>query len=263
MGLRRLFGMGGDDGEVREPAEIDTQITSFTCLPGGPVTADVVIRAGNRSLTVDHLNVRVLARCHDTDGELEKEGYPIDRLDCSRHRIGLEPGAEERVACKGRLPWETPVTELAGQALGVDVSLTTQFDWESGAPVVDLDFLHVTAPPLYEAVFGAFAEEGYRVDGSHLVRGSIPDTEYHKGLHQVFTLADPTRGADRFADLEVVLHQNAVGAMVYVRRADRSTFRWGGKPRARTFAAAHHEVGHADFAARVRDALRKLALIDD
>ncbi|MFD6415833.1 sporulation protein [Streptomyces sp. NPDC060194] len=262
MGLRRLFGMGDDGGEGRGPAEIDTQITSFACLPGGPVTADVVIRAGGRPLAVDHLNVRILARLHGTDGEPEKEPYRLDRLDCSRRRFALQPGAEERIACKGRLPWETPVTELAGQALGVDVSLTTQLDWESGSPVLDLDFLHVTAPPLYEAVLGAFADQGYRVDGSHLVRGSVPDVEYRLGLHQVFHLGDRTRGADRFAELEVVLHQNAVGAMVHVRRADRSTFRWQSKPPARTFAAAHHEVGHADFGPRVRDTLEKLALLD-
>ncbi|MEU1133789.1 hypothetical protein ABZ383_28695 [Streptomyces sp. NPDC005900] len=58
------------------------------------------------------------------------------------------------------------------------------------------------------------------------------------------------------------IDQNVVGALVYVRRAARSTFEWSRKPPSRTFAVAHHEVGEADLTARVRKALDQLALLD-
>ncbi|WP_405533092.1 hypothetical protein OG592_38065 [Streptomyces avidinii] len=50
--------------------------------------------------------------------------------------------------------------------------------------------------------------------------------------------------------------------MVYVRRAARATYEWNEKPRARTFPAAHHEVGHHEFGERVRKALAELPIVD-
>ncbi|WP_030221477.1 sporulation protein [Streptomyces bikiniensis] len=259
MGLRRLFGRGGDE-DGRGAAEVDTRITSPVCMPGRPVDAEVVIRGGARGLAIDELALEVVVQALHWDGSPSEES--VCDLSTSSWAERVAAGSEKRLAFRGRLPWETPVTEIGGQAVGAVVSVVTKLSWDSEAPVADTDLLHVTAPPLYEAVLGAFAEEGYRVDGSQVRDSYIPDAESQSGRYQSLFLTAPTRGADRFAELEVVLHQNAVGAVVYVRRADRSTFEWEDKPPARTFAAAHHEAGHADFGPRVRDALRKLALLD-
>ncbi|MFD6415834.1 sporulation protein [Streptomyces sp. NPDC060194] len=260
MGLRRLFGMGDGDGDGRGAGEVDTRITSLACMPGQPVEAEVVIRGGARGLAVDGLDLEVKVRAIRWDGSSSEE-FVCD-LSSSGWTEHVAAGAEQRLAFRGRLPWETPVTEIGGQAVGVVVSVVTKLSWDSEAPVADSDLLHVTAPPLYDAVLAAFAEEGYRVGDSQVRDSYIPDAESQSGHYQTLFLTAPTRGADRFAELELVLHQNAVGAMAYVRRADRSALEWEEKPPTRTFAAAHHEVGHADFGPRVRDTLEKLALLD-
>lgn len=259
MVFRRLFGWG-NGGADQEPPEIDTQIATVTLLPGRTVEGEVVLKGGGKGFKVDHLKLEVVAKTHGYDGEV-KDRY-VDRLSARRSRLEVAAGTEERIAFSGRLPWECPVTELGGRALGVDVSLTTKLAWESESPVRDLDFLHIAAPPLYEAVFEAFGEEGYLVDGAQLIDSYIPDVEARRSLHQIFFLSDPTRSPEQFGELEVVFHQNLVGATVYVRRAARSETRWSGKPPARTFPAAHHEVGEADFRERVGAALTALALLD-
>lgn len=230
MGFRRLFGIGNGNGNGGndDPPEIDTQITTFHLVPGQDIAGEVVLKGGSQGFKIDHLNLDVVAKGYYYNGTITDD--EVTGLNVRRYSLTVAPGAEERVPFSGRLPWECPVTELAGQALGVDVSLTTWLQWESESPVRDLDFLHIAAPPLYEAVLDAFAEEGYRVNGSQLIDEYIPDAEARRGLYQIFFVSDPGRGADRFAELEIVFHQNAVGAMVYVRRAARSTFQWKEKP---------------------------------
>lgn len=258
MGFRRLFGTGNDDGD-QNPPEIDTQITTITLLPGHGLEGEVTLRGGSKGFKVDHLDLDVVGKAHYYDGTVNEDS--VTSLSAHRYSLDVAPGGEERVPFTGTLPWECPVTELGGQALGVDVSLTTKLDWESESPVRDLDFLHIAAPPLYEAILDAFAEEGYRVEGSQIIDQYIPDVEAHRGIHQIFFIGNPTR-RDRFAELEVVFLQNQVGVMTFVRRAARSTYEWEEKPPARTFPAAHHEVGKVDLGERVRNTLTTLTLMD-
>ncbi|MEU4795802.1 sporulation protein [Streptomyces sp. NPDC023327] len=259
MGFRRLFAWGSRDGD-QEPPEIDTQITTVAVTPGRSVEGEVFLKGGGHGLKIDHLNLDVVAKGYYYDGTVTDD--EVTSLTTGRYEMTVAPGTAERVPFSGTLPWECPVTELRGQALGVDVSLTTRLAWESESPVRDVDFLHISAPPVYEAVLDAFGEAGYLVDGSQLLDEYIPDVEARRGLHQVFFLSAPAPSAGRFGELEVVFLQNVVGALVYVRRAARSTFEWSRKPPSRTFAVAHHEVGEADLTARVRKALDQLTLLD-
>ncbi|MEV7232631.1 sporulation protein [Streptomyces sp. NPDC051020] len=258
MVFRRLFGFG-DDGNAPEPPEIDTQITTLAPLPGHPIEGEIVLKGGSRGIAIEYFYLTVVAKVRDNGGT--PKDLEMTRLDVRRGHFGVAPGTEERVPFSGRLPWECPVTELGGQTLGVDLSLTTQLD-TGNSPVRDLDFLHVTAPPLYEAVLDAFAEEGYRGADSQVIFDYIPGVEQHRPHYQTFFVTHPARGLDRLGELEVVFLQNAVGAMVHVRRAARSQLDWKDKPLTRSFPAAHHEVGQVDFGERVRRVLAGLAAVD-
>ncbi|MFB7225878.1 sporulation protein [Streptomyces sp. NPDC056227] len=259
MGFRRLFGFGDDESDPELP-EIDTQITTLAPLPGHPIEGEIVLKGGSRGIAIRYFYLRVVAKVRDYAGPLKD--LEMTRLDARGGMFGVAPGAEERVPFSGRLPWECPVTELGGHTLGVDLSLTTQLDVGRESPVLDLDFLHVAAPPLYETVLDAFAEEGYRGADSQVIYAYIPGVEQHRPHYQTFFVTDPTRGLDRLGELEVVFLQNAVGAMVHVRRAARSQLNWKDKPLTRSFPAAHHEVGQVDFGERVRMVLAELGVVD-
>ncbi|MFD4764438.1 sporulation protein [Streptomyces sp. NPDC058439] len=259
MGFRRLFGFG-DDGNAPEPPEIDTQITTLAPLPGHPIEGEIVIKGGSRGIAIEYFYLQVVAKARDYEGTVED--LEMTSLDVRRGHFGVAPGTEERVPFSGRLPWECPVTELGGNGIGVDLSLTTQLDVGRESPVQDLDFLHVASPPLYEAVLDAFAEEGYGGADSQVIYAYIPGVEQHRPHYQTFFVTDPARGLDRLGELEVVFLQNAVGAMVHVRRAARSQLDWKDKPPTRSFPAAHHEVGKVDFGERVRRVLAELSVVD-
>ncbi|MEU5598328.1 sporulation protein [Streptomyces sp. NPDC020298] len=257
MGLRQLFGFGDD--ENLEPAEIDTQIQTVSPVPGGDIGGEIVLRGGGRGLKVEYFYLRLFVTMVDYQGRSTQEEFKS--LSARRSHFTVAPGAEERVPFHGRLPWTCPVTELGGRSVGTVVSLKTQLDWERESEEQDHDLVHVAAPPLYESVLDAFAQEGYLFDESQVIDDYIPDTENHPGRFQTFVLADRTRG-DRLAELEVAFHCNEVGAMVYVRRAERTQYTWEDKPPARRFPAAHHEVGRVDFREHVRRVLAELALLD-
>lgn len=258
MGFKRLFGIGDPDDAV----EVDTQILG-PVYPGGDVKGEVILRGGSRETPVQYIYLRVAVRCTGYDGE--ERDYDIATCSATPSHFTLGRGEEKRLAFTERLSWETPVSELGGQALGVVLSVRSELhrDWDHDGTAVDTDLLHVSAPPLHEAVLDAFAEEGYYCGSAYVVDSYVPNTEQHRGYYQSFVLADHASGPGRPEQLEVVFQTNVVGALIHVRRAAPDVRDWTSKPPARRFTAAHHEVGTVDWGPRVRKVLSELALLED
>ncbi|MFJ6081101.1 sporulation protein [Streptomyces sp. NPDC092369] len=257
MGLKRLFGIGDPD----EVIEVDTQILGPT-YPGGEVRGEVLLRGGSRDTDIHYVSLRVRVRLTGYDGK--EEEYALDSCSAEPGYFTLRAGAEQRLTFSEPLPWETPVSELGGRALGVVLSVKSELTLADGtATDVDVDLLHVSAPPLHESVLDAFAEEGYLCDSAYVVNSYVPDTEQQLGFHQAFVLTGHAPGQGRPQQLEVVFQNNAVGAMIHVRRAALDVRDWRRKPPARRFPAAHHEVGDADWRPRIRRVLDALVLLDE
>ncbi|WP_033221156.1 sporulation protein [Kitasatospora phosalacinea] len=256
MGLRKLF--GADDGDDRGP-RIDTVLATVLPQPGQRVDGEVLFRAGWRKLRIHDLNLDVVSRAREWDGST---------VDCQEAALrpelvwfDVERRTDRRVGFRGRLPWGCPVTELTGRSTGVDLALVTTLGYGSD-DVRDLDFLHVAALPLHEAVMDALLAEGYRFTGSELLNTPVPGIEHRDPQTQVFHLEDPAGDPAGFPALEVVFVTNAVGATVFVRRAARHLYWWKDRPPAVSFPVAHHEAGPVDLGPRLRDALGALAVLD-
>ncbi|MFE3853940.1 sporulation protein [Streptomyces griseorubiginosus] len=258
MGFKRLFGIGDPD----EAVEVDTQILG-PVYPGGDVRGEVVLRGGSHDTPFHSVHLRLSVRCMGYDGE--ERDYEFDTCAAQPSHFTLGRGEEKRLTFTERLSWETPVSELGGQALGVVLSVKSQLyrDWNHDPTDVDNDLLHVSALPLHEAVMDAFAEEGYFCDSAYVVDSYVPNTEQHRGFYQGFVLTDRAPGAGRPEQLEVVFQTNVVGALIHVRRAALDERDWEDKPPARRFTAAHHEVGQSDWHPRIRKTLGELALLDN
>lgn len=249
MGLRRLLGLGGDEGD---PPEIDTVISTFAPQPGQRIEGEVLLRGGGAGLKVEGLYLRVVGKVLGWNGGVEDRQWTY--LSPSRSYFEVPPGAEERIGFHGRLPWDCPVTEVDGRTVGTDLSLTTTVRSGSQESVRDIDFVHVAAPPLHRAVLDALGAEGHRVADAQLLDGGVPDVDLRHSWIQTFHLTDDT-GVPRS---EATFLTNPVGAMVYVRRAARHLTRWSEKPPAVPFPVAHHEAGQVDLGPRVREALGRL-----
>ncbi|MGX4734661.1 sporulation protein [Kitasatospora griseola] len=256
MGLRKLLGIG--DGNGRDP-RIDTVLGTVLPQPGRRIDGEVLFRAGWLKLRIHDLHLDVVSKARDWEGNtVDGDEVPL------RPEItwfDVERNTEHRIGFHGRLRWDCPVTELGGRSTGVDLSLVTTIGYDSD-DVRDVDFLHVAALPLHEAVMDALLAEGYRFTGSELLATQVEGIDHRSLRTQVFHLEDPAADPAGFPALEVVFVNNVVGATVFVRRAARQFFWWRDKPPAVSFPVAHHEAGAVDLGPRVRDALASLAVKD-
>jgi sporulation-control protein len=241
---------------------VDTQILG-PVQPGEELRGEVRVRGGDRETLTNHVYLNVKVRCGERDSE--ERDYQVETAATKESCSTVRKGEEHRFTFVERLPWETPVSELGGRALGVVLTVQSDLsvgdDWDRVEDVGN-DLLHVSALPLHEAVLDAFVEEGYFCDSAYVVDSCIPGAEQHHGFFQTFVLADRAPGPGRPEQLEAVFHTNAVGAMIHVRRAALDVRDWSRKPPARRFPAAHHEVGNVDWRPQVRRTLGELALLD-
>ncbi|MFB7369466.1 sporulation protein [Streptomyces sp. NPDC056222] len=200
MGLLRLFGFGrgagkgdardgadfGDGSGDLEPPEIDAVISTVEARPGEWVRGEVVFRGGGTGLDVDRFDLRVMAKCVTWQGVIRE--VEVARLMPARYEtsVEVEPGGEHRIRFGGRLPWECPVTELGGRSTGVDLSVVTTVQSRGSDVVKDIDFLHVAAPPLHEAVMDAFFAEGYSRVEARLTDDRIPNVAQRQYYLQTY-----------------------------------------------------------------------------
>ncbi|WP_323145317.1 sporulation protein [Streptomyces sp. NBC_01565] len=241
MVFKRLLGKGGI------PLEVNTIVQSEPARPGGLLTGEVVLRAPERAVELNGIDLTLLynpPQVRKGGGEGAK-GDTIDHIHAQGY-FTLDKGAERRVPFEHRLRWETPVSETRGRKLsGIDLFLNTGVRIEGSETQRDFDPVHVTTLPLHEAVLDGFTAAGYDYDRAAVNKLTIPDVEWHLYLRQTFLLAGPR-------PLELTFHTNAVGSEIFLREADRRHTSWEDKPPALRFVAAHHEVGHREFTEETR-----------
>ncbi|WP_329621883.1 sporulation protein [Streptomyces sp. NBC_01255] len=260
MVFKRLLGRGGI------PLEIDTIIQSGPTQPGGILTGEVVLRAPERDVEVKSISLRLAANvsmAHKGDGDGERSGDTFDYPSVSSW-FTLKKGEERRLPIKHRLKWESPLSEVKGQEVGLLLGLNTEVEAEGIKAQTDDDLVRVTSTPLHDAVFDAFAAEGYELRTSRTVSEMIPRTEYHVYLVQSFLLVDQSPGGEkRPKNLELVFRANPVGCEIYLRRGDLGQKYWEKKAPALRYVAAHHDLGRVDFEAEVRRWISEVTLLGD
>lgn len=254
MVFKRLLGRGGI------PLEVDTVVESGPVRPGSVLRGEVVVRAPERSVEVESISLDLVVGL--TSGNTEYDDRPNFGHPSVSGWFTLEKGEEKRVPFRHRLRWESPVSEVNGQALGVFLGLSTEVETKNGAKgQTDHDLVHVAALPLHEAVIDAFAVEGYLCDTARIDDASIPRTESHLYLRQSFLLVDRLGRDGRPRELELTFFTNSVGCEIYLRKAALKTEDWRDKPPALRYVAAHHDVGRVDFAGEARQWISDVSLL--
>ncbi|GLY86934.1 sporulation protein [Actinoallomurus iriomotensis] len=239
-----------------EAVEVDTQVLAGVVRPGDTFAGQVVLRAVGKDVQVETVVLRAVAEYARLDtGEAETDEIGCEYLDGP---FVVPEGQELRVRFSMRLPWETPITELAGQALGPLVRLRTLLENEDAQDDADHDLVHVAALPLHETIMDAFAAAGWTFQSSRLVGERVPAADQIFDFHQSFTLADRGPAGGGPGDLEVVFLTNAVGCEVFVRRSTPEGRYWSDRPSARRFVAAHHDLDRVDWSAEIQRWIREV-----
>ncbi|MFJ4466756.1 sporulation protein [Streptomyces sp. NPDC089424] len=236
MVFKRLLGSLGVGGPT-----VDTVLDPGPARPGGGLSGTVRLQGGDADFDIDHITLELVARVEAEHEDGESEGVVVfDRFTVAGD-FRLAAGERRNVPFTVTLPWETPVTELYGQPLGVVLGVRTGTAVAGAKDKGDLDQLTVGPLPAQEAILEAFGQLGFGFRSADLEYGRIGGTGQRLPFYQEIELAPAPRLADRVNEIELTFLASTAGVEV-VLEADRR----GGLFSQGHDALTRFTVGHQD-----------------
>ncbi|MFJ3981899.1 sporulation protein [Streptomyces fungicidicus] len=251
MVFKRLLGSLGVGGPT-----VDTVLDPGPVLPGGALTGQVFLKGGQAGFDIEHITLELVARVEAEHEEGEQEGT----VAFERFTVGggfrLDEGAEHAVPFSVTLPWETPVTELYGQPLGIVLGVRTELSVAGAKDKGDLDPLTVGPLPAQEAVLEAFGALGFGFRSADLEYGRIGGTGQQLPFYQEIEITPSPQYADRVNEVEVTFLAGPGGMEVVLEADKRGGFFSGGHDALTRFTVGHHDS--RDWTAEVDGWMRAL-----
>ncbi|NJP50431.1 sporulation protein [Streptomyces sp. SBST2-5] len=236
MVFKRLLGSLGVGGPT-----VDTVLDAGPFRPGGALSGQVRLKGGNAAFDIEHITLELVARVEAEHEGGEREGV----VAFERYTVGggfrLAEGEERSVPFSVTLPWETPVTELHGQPLGVVLGVRTELAVAGARDKGDLDPLAVGPLPVQEAILEAFGQLGFGFKSADLEYGRIGGTGQQLPFYQEIELTPAPQYAHQVNEIEVTFLATP-GGMEVVLEADKR----GGFFSAGHDALTRFTVGHQD-----------------
>ncbi|WP_328539529.1 sporulation protein [Streptomyces sp. NBC_00344] len=187
MGFKRLLASMGAGG-----ASVETELTEVNVVPGGVVQGEVRVQGGSVDQLIEGLSVGLQGRVEVEGGEQEvKQDIEFTKL-----RLGgaleVKAGAVHVVPFGLEIPWETPISSVAGQALrGMHIGVTTELEIARALDSGDLDPVNVHPLPAQQAILDAFIQLGFRFKSADLERGHIRNTRQRLPFYQEIEFYPP------------------------------------------------------------------------
>ncbi|MDK1475373.1 sporulation protein [Streptomyces sp. 549] len=249
MVFKKLLGALGVGGP-----SVDTVLDPGPVLPGGDLTGRVRLSGGRSDARIEHLVLELVARVEAEHGDGESEGLVVfDRVEVGGG-FALAAGQELDVPFTLALAWETPLTELHGQPLGVGLGVRTEVAVAGARDKGDLDDFRVGPLPVQEAVLEALGRLGAAFTSADLELGHIHGTGQTLPFYQEIELTPPARHAHAMRQVEVSFLANPDTVEV-VLEADRRR----GHDAVNRHTVAHADAGRIDWDAEVDGWLAELA----
>ncbi|MBT2504295.1 MULTISPECIES: sporulation protein [Streptomyces] len=187
MGFKKLLASLGAGG-----ASVETVLTEANVVPGGVVQGEVRIQGGSVDQQIEALSVGLQARVEVEGGDQEVK----QDIEFTKQRLGgafeVKAGAVHVVPFGLEIPWETPVTSIAGQQLhGMNIGVTTELEIARAVDSGDLDPINVHPLPAQQALLDAFVQLGFRFRSADMERGHIRGTRQRLPFYQEIEFAPP------------------------------------------------------------------------
>ncbi|GGQ24302.1 sporulation protein [Streptomyces roseolilacinus] len=187
MGFKKLLASLGAGG-----ANVETVLTESNVVPGGVVQGEVRIEGGSVPQEIQGLSLGLQARVEVEGGDQETK----QDVEFGRTQIGgsftVQAGAVHVVPFGLEIPWETPVTCIAGQQLrGMDIGVTTELAIARAVDSGDLDPINVHPLPAQQAILDAFVRLGFRFKNADMERGHIRGTRQRLPFYQEIEFLPP------------------------------------------------------------------------
>ncbi|WP_031072396.1 sporulation protein [Streptomyces sp. NRRL S-118] len=244
MGFKKLLASLGAGG-----ASVETVLTEANVVPGGVVQGEVRIQGGTVDQRIEGLSVGLQARVEVESGDHEVR----QDIEFTKVRLGgafeAKAGAVHVVPFGLEIPWETPVTMIAGQHLhGMDIGVTTELEIARAVDSGDLDPINVHPLPAQQAILDAFIQLGFRFKSADMERGHIRGTRQRLPFYQEIEFLPPQhyRGLNQ-VELSFVADERE---MDVVLEMDKKPGLFSeGSDSYRAFTVGLHDFGNTDWAA--------------
>ncbi|ASQ92749.1 sporulation protein [Streptomyces sp. 11-1-2] len=253
MVFKRLLGSLGVGGPT-----VDTVLDPGPARPGGPLTGQVHLRGGTADFEIEQITLELVARVEDERGEEEREGVVL----FDRFTVGggfrLAEGEQRSLPFTAHLPWETPVTELYGQPLGIILGVRTGLEIAGAKDKGDLDQLTVDPLPVQEAVLEALGQLGFGFKSADLELGHVGGTGQRLPFYQEIELTPAPQYAHAINELEVTFLASPGGMDVVLEADKRGGPFSSGDDALALFTVGHEGVEHRDWNTEVDAWIRHL-----
>lgn len=241
MVFKRLLGSMGVGG----PA-VDTVLDLATAVPGGTLAGEVRLTGGRADFDIEHIALELVARV-----EAEHEGTAV----FERFHVGggfrLAEGEQRTAPFAVTLPWETPITQLHGQPLGITLGVRTELGVAGAKDKGDLDPLAVGPLPVQEAILEAFGQLGLGFKSADLEYGRIGGTGQQLPFHQELELTPAPQYTHQVSEIEVTFLANPGGMGIILEADKRGGLFSGGHDILGRHHVSHEGASHRDWNAVV------------
>ncbi|MFE6420152.1 sporulation protein [Streptomyces rochei] len=251
MVFKRLLGSLG----VGAPT-IDTVLEPAPVVPGGALGGQVHLKGGQADFDIEHITLDLVARVEAEHAEGESEGTVV----FDRFTVGggfrLAAGESRSVPFGVTLPWETPVTELYGQPLGIVLGVRTEVAVAGAKDQGDLDPLTVTPLPAQEAILEAFGQLGFGFKSADLEYGHIGGTGQLLPFYQEIELHPAPQYAHQINEVELTFLAGPGGLEVVLEADKRGGLLSSGHDALTRVTVGHHDT--RDWTTEVDGWIRRL-----
>ncbi|MFJ8187334.1 sporulation protein [Streptomyces sp. NPDC096105] len=236
MVFKRLLGSLGVGGPT-----VDTVLDPGPARPGGTLTGQVHLKGGNADFDIEHITLELVARVEVEHEEGESEGgVAFDRFTVGGG-FRLAEGEQRSVPFSLTLPWETPITELYGQPLGIVLGVRTELSVAGAKDKGDIDPLTVGPLPAQEAILEAFGQLGFGFKSADLEYGRIGGTGQQLPFYQEIEITPSPQYAHQVNEIEVTFLAHPGGMEVVLEADKRGGFLSGGHDALTRFTVGHHD----------------------
>ncbi|MFB7361708.1 sporulation protein [Streptomyces hydrogenans] len=253
MVFKRLLGSLGVGGP-----SVDTALEPGAVTPGGVVAGQVHLQGGNADFAIEHITLELVARVEAEYDEGEAEGMVAFHQHVVAGGFRLAEGERRSVPFSFTLPWETPITELYGQDLGIVLGVRTELGVAGAKDKGDLDPLAVRPLPTQEAILEALGQLGFGFKSADLELGRIGGTGQQLPFYQEIELTPAPRYAQQINEIEVTFLADPAGLEVILEADKRGGFSSDGRDALTRFTVGHDGVEQADRNAEVDGWIRRL-----
>ena len=164
----------------------------------------------------------------------------------------LAAGAREDIPFTLTVPWETPVTHLAGRPLtGMTMGVRTELSVAKSVDQGDLDGVEIHPLPAQEAILAAFDRLGFHLRHADVERGGIYGVRQELPFYQEIEYAAPPELTSSMDEVEVTFVADADGVEVILEFDKRGGLLREGRDTYARHRVEHDEVSGMDWVSLV------------